>query len=412
MKDRVRAASYRTSRRQHQVAPTTSSNVSSNERRDGRPAICRHCRRIHVRHHGRGYCALAGSNHAGDHCTDSRRTTDDLYGGVNGVGTTVDLRGIWRVRDRQYPRADQRPQAQRHRHGRASISRPFRAIRSSALKSPAATAAPCSMATTPSAASSTSSPRPASAARRSRCAPKPASAPSTSAWRSVSTATNAGPWSASFYGNAHQVRRLSGQQRARPAQRDRQPQLHHARSHRIPDAVRRRPEAGIPRRPVRRSVHRTQSNSSPTAGAPARLSTTPTSRAPTPPPASPRRCGTAPNSSSMAACGTRSSSSDSSARRPIPSFASTYVDTRSADLVDNPAIERQKPDLRNALVRSDRHRLLRRDLPLRIAAHSKASRQSTSTICRNRRSPATGSKPSGCCRRPTSPMAPGSRTPA
>ena len=44
----------------------------------------------------------------------------------------------------------------------------------------------------------------------------------------------------------HQVRRLSRQQRARPAQRRRQPQLHHARPQGVPDGDRRRPEARIP----------------------------------------------------------------------------------------------------------------------------------------------------------------------
>ena len=44
----------------------------------------------------------------------------------------------------------------------------------------------------------------------------------------------------------HQVRRLSGQQRARPAQRGRQSQLHHARPQGLPDGDRRRPEARLP----------------------------------------------------------------------------------------------------------------------------------------------------------------------
>ena len=75
---------------------------------------------------------------------------------------------------------------------------------------------------------------------------------------SVSTAVNSGPWSASFLWQRFQVRRISGQQRTRPAQRDRQHQLHYARSHGIPDVVRRRSKAAIARRPIRRSVHRTQ----------------------------------------------------------------------------------------------------------------------------------------------------------
>ena len=70
---------------------------------------------------------------------------------------SVDLRGFGAFATCQYPGPDQRPPAQRHRHGTASISRPFRAIRSSASKSRAATAARCCTATTRSAASSTSS---------------------------------------------------------------------------------------------------------------------------------------------------------------------------------------------------------------------------------------------------------------
>ena len=88
----------------------------------------------------------------------------------------------------------------------------------------------------------------------------------------------------------HQVRRLPRQQRARPAQRRRQPQLHHARPQGLPDGDRRRPEARLPRRPARRSLDRRSTSSSPTAGAPARRSTTATSRAPAPPRASPRPC--------------------------------------------------------------------------------------------------------------------------
>ena len=79
-----------------------------------------------------------------------------LYGGVNGVKTTVDLRGFGAfatsntlilINGRRLNDIDMA----------RSISRPFRAIRSSASRSPAATAARCSTATTRSAASSTSS---------------------------------------------------------------------------------------------------------------------------------------------------------------------------------------------------------------------------------------------------------------
>ena len=104
-----------------------------------------------------------------------------LFGGVNGAQTTVDLRGFGATRSLQYADPHQRPQGERHRSCRASISPRFRAIRSSASKSPRATAARCFTATTPWAASSTSSPRPASAARRWRRASRSAAGRSASA---------------------------------------------------------------------------------------------------------------------------------------------------------------------------------------------------------------------------------------
>ena len=80
-----------------------------------------------------------------------------LFGGVNGAKTSVDLRGFGAfatsntlvlINGRRLNDIDM---------ARASISPPFRAIRSSASKSPAATAARCCTATMRSAASSISS---------------------------------------------------------------------------------------------------------------------------------------------------------------------------------------------------------------------------------------------------------------
>ena len=212
----------------------------------------------------------------------------------------------------------------------------------------------------------------------------------------------------------HQVRRLSRQQRARPAQRRRQPQLHHARPQGVPDRDRRRPEARIARRPHRRSLDRRQR----TGHRPPRRRHAVRLRQP----AGRQRHrrlhqdarGTASTSSSMAACGTRRQQGGFFGAVP---FASPFIRFNLcrqplADLVDHAATERQERDVRGALADPDRHRLLRCDVPPGRGRVQGRCRRSTPTICRSRRWPATGSKPSACCRPPISPMAPGCRTPA
>ena len=128
----------------------------------------------------------------------------------------------------------------------------------------------------------------------------------------------------------HQVRRIPRQQRARPAQRHRQPQLHHARSQRIPDGDRRRPEAGISRRPHRRSLDRRQRTRHRPQGHRHAIRLRQ--------PAGRQRhrwlhqdaCGTASTSSSMAACGTRITQSGvlrhGAVCVAVYSFSSTYND--------------------------------------------------------------------------------------
>ena len=88
------------------------------------------------------------------------------------------------------------------------------------------------------------------------------------------------------------------------------------------------------------------------------------------------------------------------------------IDAAFADLVDHPAIERKELDFRIALADPYRHRLLRCDVQSGARQRSGAFLRPTPTICRNRRWPATGSKPWACCRRLTSPTAPECRTPA
>ena len=75
---------------------------------------------------------------------------------------------------------------------------------------------------------------------------------------SVSAATEFRPVVDIVLRQRHQVRRLPRQQRPRPAQRGRQHQLHHARPDRVPDSDRRRPEARTSRRPYGRSLDRRQ----------------------------------------------------------------------------------------------------------------------------------------------------------
>ena len=123
-----------------------------------------------------------------------------LYGGVNGAKTSVDLRGfgafatnntLFLLNGRRLNDVDM-----------AGFDlRPSRSIRSSVSKSPAATAARCSMATTRSAALSTSSPK-------NGVGGPPVTMKAEAGVRllqpapgHVSAATNYGPWSTSFYGN-------------------------------------------------------------------------------------------------------------------------------------------------------------------------------------------------------------------
>ena len=258
---RARRAQLRAGARRPAREPPTANAAYRQRRRKRhrRPAVQRHRRHRLDRDHRGGHRAFAGARP----CRRSSRrcpacSLQRLYGGVNGAKTVGRSARVRRLRHRQHARPDQRPPAQRYRHGSGSISRPFRAIRSSASKSPAATAARCSTATTRSAASSTSSPRPASAVRRSRSAAKPASARSTSAWLSVSAAVNSGPWSASFYGNGIK----SDGYRVNNAldQRNGVGNLNYTTPDfkAFLDGDRRRPEARLPRRPLRRPLHRAQ----------------------------------------------------------------------------------------------------------------------------------------------------------
>jgi outer membrane receptor protein involved in Fe transport len=71
----------------------------------------------------------------------------------------------------------------------------------------------------------------------------------------------------------------------------------------------------------------------------------------------------------------------------------------SADLVDHAPIERQERHLRNAFDHPDRRRLLRRDLSLRASGRQRHDPHSHLRFVAANSSPGTFSKPSDCCRR-------------
>src|SRR5882672_1368985 len=91
---------------------TDEGSGSRREWRNGCPAIQRHRRRIHIRDHVRGYCALARSNGARDHRADSRGTTDELIRRRKWREDQCRPPRIWRVRHLQYPPPHQRTPGQ------------------------------------------------------------------------------------------------------------------------------------------------------------------------------------------------------------------------------------------------------------------------------------------------------------
>jgi len=123
---------------------------------------------------------------------------------------------------------------------------------------------------------------------------------------SLSSAINSGPWSASFYGNEAK----SDGYRVNNAldQRNGVGDLRYT----TPDLMTNISGSRVPERSIRPSE---SMNSLPTAEAPTRRSISATSRMPTLPAASRRRCGTAPISSSTVATATNRRKPVSSARR-------------------------------------------------------------------------------------------------
>ena len=100
-RDRARAAPRRTSRKPAIRTASTAEYVVDGQR-TGEPAIRRHRRRIHDRHHRRGHRALAGADRAGDHRADARRAADDAVRRRERRGDQRRPQGIRRVRDRQH----------------------------------------------------------------------------------------------------------------------------------------------------------------------------------------------------------------------------------------------------------------------------------------------------------------------
>jgi hypothetical protein len=96
---------------------------------------------------------------------------------------------------------------------------------------------------------------------------------------------------------------------------------------------------------------------------------------------------------------------------PFPSFSSTYNDASLQTWSITPRLS-----VKNAILGMPSQILTGIDYYdatfSQDAGRSRALRLPTSTICRSRRWPATGSTPSACCRRLISPTAPGFKTPA
>ena len=212
-----------------------------------------------------------------------------LFGGVNGAKTIVDLRGFGAFATANTLFLHQRPPAQRHRHGPGrSLDHPARFDRAHRdhprQQRRGALRRQCG--------------RRRHQHRHQDRRRRPAgrdpgrgrlTARSTSAWPSVSAAANSGPWSTSFYGNGiksdgYRVNNALDQRNGVGNLNYTTPDLKAFLTVTGDDQ-----KLGFPGGRHRRSRRSASTNSSPTAGAPARRSTTATSRAPAPPPASPRR---------------------------------------------------------------------------------------------------------------------------
>ena len=281
----------------------------------------------------------------------------------------------------------------------------YRSIRSSASRSPAATAAQCSMATTRSAASSTSSPRAASAARRWRSAARPASARSTHAWPTSPPRPTTARGRPSFYGNAiksdgYRDNNALDQKNGVGSLNYTTPDLKAFLTVTGDDQ-----KLGFPGSRLGRSLDRTQRTRSPTARAPTRRSTMATRQGKS---ATTGFTKTIMNGVDLIVDGGYSK------RIRQGAFFGPYASPQlllqlcrgaAEAVVDHAAAEREERDLRPAVADPDRHRLLRRGLPPEPSAfHGFAADHRFDS--RRRRLPAIGSRRSACCRQPTSPTAP------
>ena len=176
-----------------------------------------HHRRIDDRHHRAGHRALARADLQDILAREPGIQVRNLFGGVNGARSTVDMRGFGAtatsntlvlINGRRLNDIDH--------GGRRSQRHPARTA-SSGSRSPAAIPARCSTATARSAASSTSSPRPASTCRRRRACRR-ASARSTTRGQRLGQRLVTGPLAVRDLRarQRHPLRRLSREQQAAP----------------------------------------------------------------------------------------------------------------------------------------------------------------------------------------------------
>ena len=113
----ARGEPLRLARHRHGNVRCRGARYRDRRRRHRGPPVQRHCRHLFHRHHG-GRIAHSPSNNLPDILAQVPGVQlTSLFGGVNGVKTSRRFARLRRLRSLQHADPDQRPAAQRHRHG-------------------------------------------------------------------------------------------------------------------------------------------------------------------------------------------------------------------------------------------------------------------------------------------------------